>query len=207
MTEAVGGRRGVVTDDARTSSRALWDAAALDFAAYRAGNASALDDLVHRLTPVLWQIVRAYRLDVPTAEDVVQSTWLTLVRRADSIEDPQAVGRWLTVTARREAWRAARMSGRVESVGDDDLDLRESALEAPEAAALRTARDGALWESVNLLSERCQRLLRVVAFVERPSYADIAADLHMPVGSIGPTRARCLAKLRELLATAEWQPA
>jgi DNA-directed RNA polymerase specialized sigma24 family protein len=70
----------------------------------------------------------------------------------------------------------------------------------PEASVLRRADDQRLWEHVAQLSQRCQALLRVIAFADRPDYADIAKALGMPVGSIGPTRGRCLAKLRLQLA-------
>ena len=83
---------------------------------------------------------------------------------------------------------------------DTDLALDAPPTEAAEDAVLRTTRDGALWSALATLSERCQRLLRVVAFSERPDYTEISRELDMPVGSIGPTRGRCLDKLRLALA-------
>jgi RNA polymerase sigma factor (sigma-70 family) len=198
---------GTGTTRGTAAGASVWAAAGADFAAYRTGDQAALERLVHRLTPILWQVVRAYRLDAATAEDVVQTTWLTLVRNAESVDDPRAVGRWLTVTARREAWRCARAGTREDRLPEEDLDRHEARDESPEGAAVRNARDGALWAAVRRLPERCQRLVRLVAFVERPSYADISAELGMPVGSIGPTRARCLVRLGELLAQAGWRPA
>jgi RNA polymerase sigma factor (sigma-70 family) len=184
----------------------LCDAAAHDFVAWRDGEAQALDRLVRRLTPLLWHTVRAYRIEAATAEDVVQATWLAMVRRADSISDPQALVRWLCVTARREAWRAAKADQRSEPAESEVLDLRSPEVEGPEHAVLRQDRDTALWNAVGRLSERCQRLLRVVAFSDRPDYAHLSEELGMPIGSIGPTRARCLAKLRSLLSSAaDWR--
>ena len=199
-----------VTTAGREAERRLWTDAAADFAAYRAGDRDGLDRLVHRLTPVLWHVVRAYGLDSATAEDVVQSTWLALMRNADRVSDPQAVGRWLTVTARREAWRVAKQASRVDTIPDlaeEQLDVRPDTAEEPEAAAVRQARDQALWQAVAALPERCQRLLRVLAFVDRPSYTELSAELGMPVGGIGPTRGRCLDKLRALLAGMDWRTA
>jgi RNA polymerase sigma factor (sigma-70 family) len=182
-----------------------FDLAAEDFREWRCGDSEALDRLVRRLTPMLWQVVRAYRLDTSTAEDVVQGTWFALVRNRDRIEDPQALVRWLTVTARREAWRACRLGGREDLVEDSVLDLRMPAGEATEAVVVRNDRDAALWRAVDELPERCRRLLRVVAFSERPDYTRLSRELDMPVGSIGPTRGRCLAKLRGALgADEEW---
>src|SRR5581483_115441 len=86
----------------------VWSEAADHFRRYRDGDAAALDDLVRSLTPVLWHVVRAHNLDAERAQDVVQTTWLTFVRRQEAITEPQAVTAWLTTTARREAWRVAR---------------------------------------------------------------------------------------------------
>jgi RNA polymerase sigma factor (sigma-70 family) len=201
-------------DDQRLSSaRAtgltrMCDEAAADFAAWRAGEAAGLDRLVRALTPMLWHLVRAYRLDAASAEDVVQATWLAFVRSADRVEEPQAVVRWLAVTARREAWRTARAAGRVDVVDEEVIDVRLPAGESTEAVVVRNHRDEALWAAVERLSDRCRRLLRVVAFSERPDYGLLSRELGMPVGSIGPTRGRCLDKLRALLGAAQdWRTA
>src|SRR5664279_2307088 len=133
------------------------DVAAARFRAYREGDSRALDAMVETLTPLLWHIVRAYGLDTATAEDVVQNTWLTLVRKADSVEEPQAVLRWMTVTARRDAWRASRATKRMDLTDDVTvLDVRETQA-SPEDDALRAADDRALWLAVGKLNERCQR--------------------------------------------------
>jgi RNA polymerase sigma factor (sigma-70 family) len=188
---------------------AVADVAADRFRAYRAGDESALESLVQSLTPLLWHIVRAYGLDTASAEDVVQNTWLTLVRKADSVSEPQAVLRWLTVTARREAWRTARANGRVDLTDDTTtLDVR-TPTPSSEDQVVRTADERALWFAVGKLNERCQRLLRIIAFHDRPDYGALSLELRMPVGSIGPTRGRCLDKLRAELATSanDWSPA
>lgn len=190
----------------RRSRVELWDAAAADFVAWRGGEPEALDRLVRRVTPMLWHLARAYRLDQQTAEDVVQTTMVSLVRHAARIDDPQAVIRWLTVTARREAWRCARAAQRVDATEDTVLDLRIDAVDGPEVQVLRSHRDKALWRAVGQLTERCQRLLRTVAFSERPNYTRLSAELQMPVGSIGPTRGRCLEKLRSILGPdSDWR--
>ncbi|QYJ05660.1 sigma-70 family RNA polymerase sigma factor [Nocardioides panacisoli] len=176
----------------------LWNDATRHFVHWRDGDTAAMDELVRLLTPVLWQVARAQHLDEETAGDVVQSAWLALVRNPDSVRDPVAVGRWLTTATRREAWRVARQRGRTDPVVDEDLPLPAS--RSAEEEATTNLRDRSLWHAVAQLSDRCQRLLRVAAFLDRPDYARLAADLDMPVGSIGPTRGRCLAKLRTLLA-------
>lgn len=170
------------------------------FERYRDGDASAMSDLVEMLTPILWHTVRAQRLDQTSTEDVLQSTWLALVRNADKIVDPRSVLQWLIVSARREAWRVARGQGRQTPQELIDLDL-VSAEEGPEALAVRSSTERLLWSHVANLPDRCRELLRVIAFSDRPDYAELARALGMPVGSIGPTRGRCLAKLRAALTT------
>jgi RNA polymerase sigma factor (sigma-70 family) len=130
----------------------------------------------------------------------VQSAWLALVRSAASIADPQAVLQWLIVSVRREAWRVVRKADRVEPREFEADELVTSREELPEEQLLRGDDQSRLWQHVATLTERCRELLRVIAFADRPDYAAVAQALEMPVGSIGPTRGRCLAKLRQLLA-------
>jgi len=193
MTDA--SPEGAVSDD---SPR--WERAADLFADWRGGDSRAIDDLVRLMTPVLWHVVRAYRLERALAEDVVQSTWLALVRSAGSIADSRAVFSWLTITARREAWRVGKNHGRADATSDEHLEQLLPPEQSTEAQVAASDESSRLWAAVQTLAERCQRLLRVIAFDERPDYAKIAADLEMPIGSIGPTRNRCLAKLRTALA-------
>lgn len=191
---------GTDSDSGTLSSRA-----AATFRAYRAGEAAKLDELIVLVTPILWHTARAQRLREQAAEDVVQTTWLALLRGAERISDPQAVLQWLIVTTRREAWRVMRRDQRADPVEFDDADVLTPAAELPEARAVRDDRDRRLWRHVGQLPPRCRDLLRVVAFADRPDYSVVAQALGMPVGSIGPTRGRCLAKLRQLLdSDTEW---
>ncbi|GAA2001713.1 RNA polymerase sigma factor [Microbacterium ulmi] len=178
---------------------ARWERAGAFFVRWLNGEARAMDDLVRLMSPVLWHIVRAYGLDSALAEDVVQTTWLTLVHKHDTIHDPRAVSGWLTITARREAWRVSRQHRRADATDTVDLELRLPATPSAEHTAALSDESRRLWDAVGRLAERCQRLLRVIAFDERPDYAHLAEELKMPIGSIGPTRQRCLGKLRELL--------
>lgn len=186
----------------QSSASSRWQRAAESFRAWRDGDARAMDELVRLMTPVLWHVVRAYGIDRTLAEDVVQTTWLRLVRGHERIQDASAVSAWLTVTARREAWRVGTAHGRVDA--KEDIDLEPMLPVAASAEAEATASDEAsrLWAAVHRLDERCRRLIRVVAFEERPDYKGLAEELGMPIGSIGPTRSRCLGKLRTLLGTA-----
>jgi RNA polymerase sigma factor (sigma-70 family) len=176
------------------------------FELYRSGQSSAMADLVAMLTPILWHTVRAQRLDNSSAEDVLQTTWLALVRSADNISDPRSVLQWLIVTARREAWRVAKGQVRLTPKELGDEDFQSSAEDSPESLTLRGDSERVLWSHIAGMPDRCRELLRVIAFADRPDYAELARSLGMPVGSIGPTRGRCLAKLRAALTTdARWE--
>ncbi|GAA1778395.1 sigma-70 family RNA polymerase sigma factor [Nocardioides hankookensis] len=180
----------------------VWAEATDGFNRWVAGEAAGLDDLVAVMTPVLWHVVRAYRLPESAAEDVIQNTWLALVRRRAAILDPVAVGGWLTTTARREAWRSAGAKTTPTPVEDEDLALALPRQRSAEESVVQHDEGDRLWAAVDGLPERCRRLLRIVAFENRPDYRELATELGMPVGSIGPTRGRCLAKLRVALIEA-----
>ncbi|SDT23485.1 RNA polymerase sigma factor, sigma-70 family [Friedmanniella luteola] len=176
------------------------------FLAYRDGDAARMADLVRLVTPVLWHTARGARLDAATAEDVLQSVWLALVRHADTITEPVAVLQWLVVSTKRESWRVSRAQTRTRP---EDFEATDSAaatvaeavpVPSVEEEVLEAAADSALWRHIAQLPERCRALLRVIAFADRPDYAELSKALGMPQGSIGPTRGRCLAKLRLALA-------
>jgi RNA polymerase sigma factor (sigma-70 family) len=185
--------------DARGDDDPIWTAAAELFTAWRGGRADGIDGLVRLVSPLLWHVVRAYGLRREEAEDVVQATWLALVRNRDAVRDPRTVVAWLSMTARRESWRVSKAGSRAAAVDDETLERVGDPTEAADETAERNIESGRLWRVVAALPDRCRRLLRVIAFVERPDYAHLSTELQMPVGSIGPTRGRCLAKLRALL--------
>ncbi len=115
-------------------------------------------ELVALLTPILWHTVRAQRLDRESAEDVVQTTWLALVRSADSIADPQAVLQWLIVTAQRESWRVVKRADRVEPKDFDDDDWSSPRATCPRSACCAptaTAGSGSTSRSCPSAARRC----------------------------------------------------
>ncbi|WP_243073920.1 RNA polymerase sigma factor [Microbacterium sp. SS28] len=183
---------------------ARWERAAALFVRWREGDDRAMDELVRLMTPALWHIVRSYGLEAALAQDVVQTTWLTLVRRHSSIVDPLAVSGWLTMCARREAWRVGKQHRLARPTDVEVLEPQLPVHESAEQTATADDERRRLWSAVGRLDERCRHLLRIVAFDDRPDYARIAEDLGMPVGSIGPTRQRCLAKLRAELEGDGW---
>jgi RNA polymerase sigma factor (sigma-70 family) len=170
-----------------------------------AGRREDLDQIVAELTPLLWHVVRGQGLDTATCEDVVQTTWLTLLGQLNRIRTPQALAAWLVTVARREAQRVRNAGARERPVTLDSLTPLPD--EAPQAVEtlLEGERQVALWRAIDQLSARCRALLRVIAHADRPDYESIATALGMPRGSIGPTRGRCLAKLRTLLLSSpDW---
>ncbi len=168
--------------------------------AAREGSEDALGQIVTELSPLLWHVARAAGLTASEAEDVVQTVWMRLLSHLDGIRTSAALAGWLVVTTRREAWRV-RAAGRRQLPADHDwlAALPDSGPDSEEQVIIDDQRR-ALWVAIGQLSRRCQELLRIVAFVPRPDYQAVAAELGMAVGSIGPTRGRCLAKLRAMLA-------
>jgi RNA polymerase sigma factor (sigma-70 family) len=161
------------------------------------GELGALDDVVRELNPLLWHVARSQGLTAEEAADVVQTTWLSLLRQLQAIHSPQALTAWLVSTTRREAWQVNRHRRRFADRAVLD-GLPDPAAELSESVIVEE-RNRILWRHFQQLSKRCRELLRIVSMVDRPDYAVVSEALEMPHGSIGPTRGRCLGKLRELL--------
>jgi RNA polymerase sigma factor (sigma-70 family) len=165
----------------------------------RFGEQLAWDQLVERLAPLLWSICRRYRLTDADADDVAQTVWLKLLERLTKINDPAALPGWLATTTERECLR-------VHDVGKRRQD-RETPIEddVPGAAGPSAAeellesaeRNAAIRAGFAMLSPRCQELLRLLLHDPPLSYVEIGARLDTPVGGLGPTRARCLERLRK----------
>jgi RNA polymerase sigma factor (sigma-70 family) len=175
--------------------------------AARGGREDAIDQVVTELSPLLWQVARAAGLSTSDAEDVLQTVWLRLLTHLDDIRTASALTAWLVTTTRREAWRI-RGTGRRQLPADQDwLDAIPDQGPGAEDLAVTADLRRELWAALGQLPPLCQELLRIVAFVPRPDYDVVAAELGMARGSIGPTRGRCLAKLRAILASsAEGNP-
>ena len=168
------------------------------------GDEAAWGAVVDRFSGLVWSTARSYRLSNADAADVVQLTWLRLVEHLDRINDPERIGAWLATTARRESLRVLHLSGRQQLTGEIDQ-FEEPVADELDLQLLTTERDSALWRAFSTLSERCQALLRMLIAATEPSYEEVSAALGMPIGAIGPTRMRCLARLRgnlELLEVA-----
>ncbi len=188
-----------------TAAASLAERAGAEFAAYQAGDEQRLGTLVDLLTPVLWHLARGAGLDRDSAEDVVQTGWLKLVEHVDEIRDPRTVLAWLGTTVRREAWRR-RDDRRAVPASDALPGLERPAADEPvDEMVVNREEHRVLLRHFAALSPRCQQILRVICCGGPPDYAALSEALGIPVGSIGPTRGRCLATLRKaLLAEPTW---
>jgi RNA polymerase sigma factor (sigma-70 family) len=166
----------------------------------RAGEADAWEKLVERLGSRVWAVARAQGLSRADADDVFQITWMRLVTHLDTLREPGRVAGWLAVTARHEAYRVLRRNGR-QIPTDDDRDFEGSLPpEQPlDSRILADERQQAVWDAVATLPPHCQRLLRLLMADPPFTYEQIKELLEIRPGSIGPTRARCLEKLRRRL--------
>jgi RNA polymerase sigma factor (sigma-70 family) len=173
-------------------------------AAAASGDQRAWEAIVSAYSGLVWAIARGYRLSSADAADVFQGTWLRLVEHLGDIRDATRLGGWLATAARREALALLRRTSR--SLPVDDLEAMVGAVggtsPAVEDELLRTEEYQAVWQAFGRLSGNCQRLLRVAFADPPPRYEEISAALDMPIGSIGPTRTRCLASLRTFLTQA-----
>ena len=163
-----------------------------------AGDERAWNSLIEGFAPMIWSIALAHRLREADAADVAQATWLALLEHLGRLRDPSRVGAWLATTARHECLRVLRGRERCVPYGDDCPE-HESGDAGPGDMLLLSERDAALWRSFAQLRPSDQALLRLLMIHPRPAYEEISAALDMPIGSIGPTRQRALARLREQL--------
>jgi RNA polymerase sigma factor (sigma-70 family) len=171
-------------------------------AACAKGEAWAWDALVDRYKALVYSVALRAGLPEEDAADVFQTAFERLLENLSTIRAPQGLAAWFITTTRREAWRVLRARNR-EPADPVALDAQMLAVEEAPAARLEESllADRALVrEAMAQLGGRCRELLNLLYFeAESPSYEEISRRLRMPIGSIGPTRARCLQKLREIL--------
>lgn len=162
-----------------------------------AGNQGAWNDLVDRFGQMVWSVARSFRLDEATAKDVTQTVWMKLIENAARIEDPEKLPGWLATTCRREAIRVSKLRDRMiptefeYDVEDESPSLETLMVEDEESRSVVIA--------FKKLSEGCQQLLRLLTVEPSLSYEEIADATGRPIGSLGPTRARCIERLKSEL--------
>ncbi|MGH2536516.1 MAG: RNA polymerase sigma factor [Candidatus Promineifilaceae bacterium] len=170
----------------------------------RKGNGRAWEALVQRYRRLIYTVPLRSGLSQTEADDVFQSVWLILLRHLDDLNQPERVSAWLVTTTRRETLARrrkaeARLALPVAPLDMPDAPAADEFALAEETVA-RYMEAERLRHGFEQLGERCQQLLRLLYFdAEQPSYVEIAARLEMPVGAIGPNRARCLERLRHLM--------
>lgn len=162
------------------------------------GERSAWDALVDRFSQMVWSVARGYRLDEATAKDVTQTVWLKLIENIDSIQDPERLPGWLATTARREALRVARARER-DVPSDFEFDVEDPSPSLDEMLIDQEESRLAV-QAFKRLEDSCRELLRLMTVDPPLSYEELSKLTGKPVGSLGPTRARCLEKLRSAIA-------
>src|SRR5688572_14992658 len=162
------------------------------------GDQSAWNELVERFSQMVWSIARSFRLDDATAKDVSQTVWLRLVENLHRIDDPERLPGWLATTCRREALRVKGIRDRVVptefqyDIPDESPSLESMLVEDEEAREVVV--------SFATLSDDCQLLLRLLTTEPPLSYEEISELVGRPIGSLGPTRSRCLERLKAALS-------
>jgi RNA polymerase sigma factor (sigma-70 family) len=164
------------------------------------GDIQAWNQIVDQYSKLIWSITVRFKLGESDAADVVQTTWMRLIEYIDRIEKPDRIGSWLAATARNECLRNLAARKRVVLVQDDEeFDASDSHYPEVDEALLAAERAEIVQSALAHLPEQWQQLLELLMADPPIPYAEISDQLGLPIGSIGPTRGRCLAKLRVLL--------
>lgn len=180
------------------------DVASLDVARLvrraETGDKQAWERLVEQYARLIWSITTEFKLVESDAADVVQTTWMRLIEHIDRLQHPERVGSWLAATARNECLRCLAARKRI-VLSQTDVPFDGPAQHEPEIdeRLLAAERAEIVREAMTQLPRRWQRLMELLMADPPASYAEISDELGLPVGSIGPTRGRCLARLRVLL--------
>lgn len=167
-----------------------------------AGNRAATATLVDRFTPLIRSVARRYRLTDSDVEDVTQTVWLRCFQHLARLREPRALPGWLKTTAQHEALRLATVQVRSTAMDPTDLDRMMDRSGLPDGCAdlLRQEAGQAVRDGLAALPAAQRRLLVLLHADAQPSYREISEALGIPQGSIGPTRARGLEKLRRMPA-------
>jgi RNA polymerase sigma factor (sigma-70 family) len=160
-----------------------------------AGESRAWDELVSQFTPRMRAAARGFRLSRTDVDDVVQAAWLAAFQHINRLEKPESIGSWLLVTVRRAALRSLQRNAR-EVVMDEPPSPTEPDAAGPASVVIEAERRVAVIAAVKRLPDRHRPLVDPAVAEAKTSYAELSVQLGMPVGSIGPTRGRVLARMR-----------
>lgn len=168
-------------------------------ASARRGEPGCWEEIVRRYASLVQATVARFRLDNAHRADAAQSTWLHLFEKAETIRNPERIGAWLATTARRECLSLIAKQRRERATDTDRWDDRASMESTPETVVLSAVERQAVRVAAAELTGRSALLLEALFAPTPATYAEIASRLDIPVGSIGPTRARVMRRLRERL--------
>ena len=167
-------------------------------AAAQQGDHAAWEKLIQRFNPLVVAVIRKYRMSHDDAQDVRQTVWMLLYENIGRLREPKALPGWIKTTTRNEALQQLNRAGRAQPMDPETLACLPNQQYDPEidSELLRFERDRAIHDGLAEIEPRQRKLLLLLHAQERPSYVEVGRALGMPTGSIGPTRARCLKKLR-----------
>ncbi len=171
-------------------------------AAAGGGSAQAWDQLVERYERLVWSVVRSFRLDEAASADVAQTVWLRLIEHCDRIRNPDGLASWLATTTRHEAIRTSKLQRR-QTPSNFEFDVEDTTAASFDELLVDSEDRATLIVAFRQLPDDAQQLLRLLTADPPLDYETIAEIIDRPIGSIGPTRARCLDRLRSLMAAAE----
>jgi RNA polymerase sigma factor (sigma-70 family) len=185
--------------DAESANDLATEDVAMLVKAATGGDQRSWNELVRRHARLVWSIARAHGLAAADAADVSQTVWLRLVEYLGTLREPTRLPGWLSTAARRESLRVLHEQ-RKETLDSEMVEhMTGDVAESPEVQVIAADRASQVWAALRLLPRNCQALLRALAASAEMHYSQIAQGLDIPVGSIGPTRQRCIKQLRTAL--------
>ncbi len=160
------------------------------------GDERAFQSIVSRHSGLVWSIIRSYRLSRVDGEDAAQGVWLAVVQHLGSLREPDRLPAWIATTTRRECLAVIRRGSRLPENNNELIERMSAKDTDPDRQLLIDERSRALTEAFAELDERCRELLSLLGSDPPLAYQDVSELLGVPIGAIGPTRTRCLEKIR-----------
>jgi RNA polymerase sigma factor (sigma-70 family) len=162
------------------------------------GDQAAWSQLVDNFSGLVWSLLRSHNMYGAEASDIFQTVWLRCVEHLAGLRDPSMLAAWLATTTRRECYRVTRKRERVGSNADLP-EFADPAWRDPSETVIASEQLTAFRAGMTRLGSACQELLRLLCLDPPVSYDELSEMLDIPKGSIGPTRQRCLERLRRII--------